>query len=151
MRTYKRKKICIICEGYEELDYIEALKNKAVFSEKYEFITVNVKSINTIINQYDHRYKTYLYSLVLVFCDTDKSPYSKYIKQFVGIDNYKATEEQRKELFAKIKRSNYETMKKNIVKISTNDNDISSTNILKFIEKFESDDDSWIDEINSKL
>ena len=202
MRTYRRKKICIICEGYEELDYIEALKNKAVFSEKYEFVTVNAKSINTIINQYDHRYKTYLYSLVLVFCDTDKSPYSKYkeikkqineihgndvaddivifgnpctmqiilshfaeiklksqskainskyIKQFVGIDNYKATEEQRKELFAKIKRDNYEMMKQNVAKLSTNDENISSTNILKFIEKFESDDDSWIDEINERL
>ena len=60
---------------------------------------------------------------------------SKYIKQFVGIDNYKATEEQRKALFAKIKRDNYEMMKQNVAKLSTNDEDISSTNILKFIEK----------------
>lgn len=52
MRKYSGKKICIICEGYEELDYIEALKNKAVFSNKYYFITVNAKSINTIIARY---------------------------------------------------------------------------------------------------
>ena len=44
-------KICIICEGYEELDYIETLKSKAVFSNKYDFITVNAKSINTIIKR----------------------------------------------------------------------------------------------------
>ena len=42
-------------------------------------------------------------------------------------------------------------MKENVKKLSTNDEEISSTNILKFIEKFESDDDSWIDEINTKL
>ena len=76
---------------------------------------------------------------------------SKYIKEYVGIDNYKATDEQRKELFSKIKRSNYEKMKENVGKLSTDDNVISSTNILKFIENFESDDESWIEEINRRL
>lgn len=76
---------------------------------------------------------------------------SKYIKEYIGIDNYKATDEQRKELFSKIKRSNYEKMKENVTKLSTDDNVTSSTNILKFIENFESDDESWIDEINKKL
>lgn len=57
----------------------------------------------------------------------------------------------REELFSKIKRSNYEKMKENVAKLSTDDNVTSSTNILKFIENFESDDESWIDEINSRL
>ena len=76
---------------------------------------------------------------------------SKYIKEYVDIDNYKATDEQRKELFSKIKRSNYEKMKENVAKLSTDDNITSSTNILKFVEHFEGDDESWIDEINKKL
>lgn len=202
MRKYRGKKICIICEGYEELDYIETLKNKAVFSNKYDFITVNAKSINTIIARYQEKYQSDSYSLVLIFCDTDKGPSEKYkeikqkinefheadvaddivifgnpctmqiilshfaeikltsqsksvngefIEKYTGIKNYKATDEQRKELFNHIRRSNYETMKENVKKLSTNDEDISSTNILKFIEKFESDDDSWIDEINNRL
>lgn len=202
MRKYRGKKICIICEGYEELDYIETLKNKAVFSNKYDFITVNAKSINTIIARYQEKYQSDSYSLVLIFCDTDKGPSDKYkeikkeinklygkdiadeivifgnpctmqiilshfaeikltsqsksvnskfIKEYVGIDNYKATDEQRKELFGKIKRSNYEKMKENVAKLSTSDEDISSTNILKFVERFENDDDSWIDEINSNV
>lgn len=202
MRKYKGKKICIICEGYEELDYIEALKNKAPFSKKYDFITINAKSINTIISRYQEKYQSDSYSLVLIFCDTDKGPSekykeikqkindfhganvaddivifgnpctmqiilshfaeikltsqskavnSKYIEEYVGIDNYKATDEQRKELFGKIKRSNYETMKENVAKLPTVDNVTSSTNILKFVEKFESDDESWIEEINRKL
>lgn len=202
MRKYKGRKICIICEGYEELDYIETLKNKAVFSDKYDFVTVNAKSINTIISRYQEKYQSATYSLVLIFCDTDKGPSEKYkeikqkindfhgedvaddiiifgnpctmqiiishfadvklksqskainskfIKEYVGIEDYKATNEQRKELFSKIKRSNYEKMKENVAKLSTDDNVTSSTNILKFIEKFESDDESWIEEINKKL
>lgn len=42
-------------------------------------------------------------------------------------------------------------MKENVVKLSTDDNVISSTNILKFIENFECDNESWIEEINKKL
>ena len=42
-------------------------------------------------------------------------------------------------------------MKENVKKLSTNDEETSSTNILKFIERFESDDESWIDKINNKL
>ena len=202
MRKYSGKKICIICEGYEELDYIEALKSKAVFSNKYDFITVNAKSVNTIIARYQEKYQSDSFSLVLIFCDTDKGPSekykeikqkinefheadvaddiiifgnpctmqiilshfaeikltsqsksvnAKYIKELTGIQNYKATDKQRKELFSKIKRENYDVMKENVKNLSTNDEELSSTNILKFIEKFESDDDSWIDEINEKL
>lgn len=202
MRKYSGKKICIICEGYEELDYIEVLKNKAVFSNKYDFITVNAKSINTIIARYQEKFQSDSYSLVLIFCDTDKGPSekykeikqkinefheadvaddiiifgnpctmqiilshfaeikltsqsksvnAKYIKELTGIQNYKATDKQRKELFSKIKRENYDVMKENVKNLSTNDEELSSTNILKFIEKFESDDDSWIDEINDRL
>ncbi len=202
MRKYSGKKICIICEGYEELDYIETLKNKAVFSNKYDFITVNAKSINTIIARYQEKFQSDSYSLVLIFCDTDKGPSekykeikkkinefhdidiaddivifgnpctmqiilshfaeikltsqsksvnAKYVEKLTGIQNYKATDEQRKKLFSKIKRKNYDVMKENVKKLSTNDKDLSSTNILKFIEKFESDDDSWINKINEKL
>lgn len=198
----KDRKICIICEGFEEIDYLNALINKSVFSDKYEFVLINSKSINNISTIYQIRYQSNSYDLVLVFCDTDKLPSkrynkikqeinefhekniaddiiifgnpctmqiilshfaeikltsqsksvnSEYIEKYVGIKNYKATDEQRKELFGKIKRSNYEKMKENVAKLSTDDNEVSSTNILKFIEKFESDEDKWIDELNNKL
>lgn len=202
MRMYKKEKICIICEGYEELDYFEALKNKGVFSNKYDFVTVNAKSINTIIARYQEKFQSDSYMLVLIFCDTDKGPSekykeikrkinefhdanvaddivifgnpctmqiilshfaeikltsqsktvnAKYIQNLTGISNYKATDEQRRKLFSKINRKNYEIMKNNVSKLSIDDKDTSSTNILNFLKKFESDDDSWINEINNKL
>ena len=202
MRITRGKKICIICEGFEELEYIEALNKKAVFASKYEFVLVNAKSINTIFARYQQKYQSDSYSLVLIFCDTDKGPSEKYlelkrkinefhdadvaddivifgnpctmqimlshfaeirltsqsksvnseyIEKLVGISNYKATEEQRKDFFSKIRRENYEMMKENIAKLSTNDEEISSTNFLKFIQYFENEDESWIEEINKQL
>ena len=202
MRKCSGKIICIICEGYEELEYFESLVVKGVFSRKYDFITVNSKSINAIISRYQEKYQSDSYSMVLIFCDTDKGPSekyleikkkinefhdtsiaddivifgnpctmqiilshfaeikltsqskhvnAKYIEELTGIQSYDATKEQRKELFSKIKRDNYEVMKENVKKLSINDEDTSSTNILKFLEMFESEDDSWIDEINKKL
>lgn len=202
-RPIKGRRICIICEGDEEKDYINTLLSKRVFSDKYSFTEpINAKSINNIYNRYTDKYQSNSYDLVLIFCDTDKGPSekykeikqkindfhgvdiandiiifgnpctmqiilshfaelkltsqskhvnAKYIEELTGIKRYDATDAQRKDLFSQIKRSNYDAMKENIKKLSTNDEDISSTNFLKFIENFESEDDSWIDEINSKL
>ena len=46
----------------------------------------------------------------------------------------------RKELFSKIKRDNYEKMKENVSRLSTDDNVVSSTNVVKFFEMFEKDE-----------
>ena len=80
MRKCNGIKICIICEGYEELDYIEALKKKGVFSENYDFVTINAKSINTIFSRYQEKYQSDSYTVVLIFCDTDKGPSDKYLE-----------------------------------------------------------------------
>lgn len=179
-RRIKGRKICIICEGDEEKDYINVLLNKKVFSDKYTFADpINAKSINNIFTRYIDRFQSNSYDLVLIFCDTDKGPSeqyinlkkkindfhdadvadeviifgnpctmqiiishfaekkltsqskhtnSRYIEEYTGIKNYKATEEQRKVLFGLIKRENYKVMKENIKKLSTNDLDTSSTN-----------------------
>jgi hypothetical protein len=202
MRQSNGRRICIICEGYEEEEYFKTLVGKAIFSPAYIFLLVNSKSINTISARYQEKYQSNSYDLVLVFCDTDKVPYikykelkkkinefhgknvadkiiifgnpctlqiillhfdyikltsqsknvnAKYIEKYTGIQNYKATQEQRKELFLKIKRDNYEIMKKNLESLSIDDKVVSSTNILYFFEKFESDEENFIDKINNKL
>ena len=202
MKNIKDRRICIICEGFEEMDYLNVLINKAIFSNRYDFVLVNSKSINSISTIYKARYQSNSYDLVLVFCDTDKYPSARYnhlkneinkfhdndvandivifgnpctmqvilshfagikltsqskainsrfIEEYTGIKNYKATLEQRTELFSHIKRDNYKVMKENVAKLSSDDSDLSSTNFLKFINYFEDNDDLWIDEINNKL
>ena len=75
-----KNRICIICEGYEEKEYFDRLVELNVFSNVYDFITVNVKSINNIFRRYQEKYQSNSYHLVLIFCDTDKISKSKYIE-----------------------------------------------------------------------
>ena len=80
-RMIKGRRICIICEGAEERDYINTLLNKKVFSDKYNFTEpINAKSINNIYYRYTDKYQSNSYDLVLIFCDTDKDPSEKYRK-----------------------------------------------------------------------
>lgn len=198
-----KRKICIICEGQEEEYYIDKLKDKQVFSDEYNIITINAKGIGNIFSRYQDRYQSDSYALVLIFCDTDKKSDKQYypklkekinefhennvadqiiifgnpctmqiilshfadiklksqskkenrtfIEEYTGIKDYDAKEEQVKELMNKINTKNYKTMKTNISKISTKDNEKPSTNILYFLEKLENDNIEWIEEINKNL
>lgn len=79
MRQINTRKICVVCEGDEEREYIKALLSKKVFSNKYIFSDpINAKSINNIYSRYIDRYQSNSYDLVLIFCDTDKGPSEKY-------------------------------------------------------------------------
>lgn len=74
-----KKNICIICEGYEEYDYLKKLIILGVWSENYKFVLVNAKSNGNIPARYQEKYSSDSYHIVLVFCDTDKNPYEDYI------------------------------------------------------------------------
>ena len=73
-----KRKICIICEGQEEEYYIDKLKDKQVFSDEYNIITINAKGISNIFSRYQDRYQSDSYVLVLIFCDTDKKSDKQY-------------------------------------------------------------------------
>lgn len=194
------RKICIICEGYEEEDYFNKLISLNVFAKNYAFKVINAKSISNIYSHYQSKYQSNSYHLVLMFCDTDKltqymdlkkninsfhdenvaddliifgnpctmqiilshfmkinlkSPSKKknapYIKEVSDIDNYDAHADEREKLFKLVKRDNYLILKENLKKLKTNDQEKSSTNFLKFIERLENKDVNWIKEINDKL
>lgn len=72
------KKICIICEGYEEFDYLARLLELEVWSSRYQFILINAKSNGSIPARYQSKYQSDSYDCVMVFCDTDMKPYGDY-------------------------------------------------------------------------
>jgi len=72
------KRICIVCEGFEECDYFRKLINIGVFHNEYKFELINAKSISNIFPRYQYRFNTNRDHAILIFCDTDKSPYSQY-------------------------------------------------------------------------
>lgn len=76
---------------------------------------------------------------------------SDLIKELTGIENYDAKDDQIKELIQKVTYTNYPIMKENIKDLSKDYLVVPSTNILTFLENFENDDSTWIDEIKNQI
>ena len=198
-----KKKVCLICEGYEEFDYISKLLELNVWSDVYDFSLVNAESNGNISARYQDRYQSDNYDIVLVLCDTDRKPHHDFelirkkindifgidnaadeviifvnpctmqvellhfeniklrtqntnknaseIERLTGIQDYKAKEEQRKEMCNLITKENYEEMKKNLLSLATDYKIEASTNFGVVLKRFEDNKTNWIDEINKKL
>lgn len=88
-----KHKICIICEGNEEYEYLNRLKELKVWNEQYDISLVNAEGNGNIPARYQDCYQNGTYELVLVFCDTEKKPHEQYvdikrkINEFHGVDN----------------------------------------------------------------
>ncbi len=75
----RRHAICVICEGFEEEIYLRHLLEKKVWRESYDFTLINAKGEGSIPARYQYAVNRDAYELVLVFCDTDRSPYRQYL------------------------------------------------------------------------
>ena len=71
------------------------------------------------------------------------------VEDLTGIKNYEARKEQISEMISKIHFSSINEFKRRLANISTNFNDVPSTNFLTFLERFESSNTSWIDKIDN--
>lgn len=91
-KLFDKHKICVICEGNEEYEYIERLKALNVWNVQYEIIPDNAGGNGNISARYQDSYQNGSYELVLVFCDTEKKPYKQYedikhkLNEFHGVD-----------------------------------------------------------------
>ncbi|MCX4362479.1 MAG: hypothetical protein OSJ74_03700 [Clostridia bacterium] len=72
------KKICIICEGEEEYDYIKHLCECRVWNPAYTIKPKNAKGHNRIMPIYQNTFQNDSYDLILIFCDTEEQPYTQY-------------------------------------------------------------------------
>ncbi len=88
-----KHKICIICEGNEEYEYLNRLKELKVWNEQYDISLVNADGNGNIPARYQDRFQNGTYEVVLVFCDTEKKPREQYedikrkINEFHDVDN----------------------------------------------------------------
>ena len=71
------------------------------------------------------------------------------VEKLTGIENYDATQKQIDEMIGKIHFNSLEVFKQRISLLSTNFKDLPSSNFLTFLERFESEDTGWIDDIKS--
>ena len=92
-KFFDNHKICIICEGNEEYEYLKRLKDLKVWNEQYDISLVNAGGNGNIPARYQDRYQNGADELVLVFCDTEKKPHEQYedikrkINEFHGVHN----------------------------------------------------------------
>lgn len=84
-------RVCIICEGDEEYDYLDRIKKIHVWNKIYEVNLDNAGGNGNIPARYQDRYQNGSYDIVLIFCDTEKKPYEQYedikrkINEFHGV------------------------------------------------------------------
>ena len=71
--------ICIICEGYEEYEYLTRLQQIGAWRKDiYAVDLINAKSNGNLAARYQDRYMSDAYHLVFIFCDTDLTPYADF-------------------------------------------------------------------------
>ena len=114
-------KICIICEGNEEYEYLKRLKDLKVWNEQYDISLVNAGGNGNIPARYQDRYQNGSDELVLVFCDTENKPHGQYediksptkpvnaplIQKYTGVENYKRRTDQIADVMKHISVDNY--------------------------------------------
>ena len=87
----------------------------------------------------------------MVLISHNKKKNAPIIFNLTGVGGYKGKAEQRRELFSRITRENYQEMQKRIKNLPSDDAVEGSTNFGKFIEYFSMDDSRWIQMINKAL
>lgn len=86
-------RVCIICEGDEEYDYLDRLNKIEVWNKAYKVTLDNAGGNGNIPARHQDRYQNGSYDIVLIFCDTEKKPYEQYedikqkINEFHGVDH----------------------------------------------------------------
>ena len=71
------------------------------------------------------------------------------VERLTGVRGYSANQDQIKEIVDMIHYSSLDDFKNRLRNISTHFEDMPSTNFLVFLERFESSDCGWVDDINS--
>ena len=84
----RKHKICVICEGNEDYEYMMRLLQLNVWDDAYDFIPINAKSASKIPARFQDAYQNDRYELILVFCDTDKEPYREYTQVKKKINSF---------------------------------------------------------------
>ena len=92
-RILDKHKICIICEGNEEYEYLNRLMALKVWNDQYNILLDNAGGNGNIPARYQNRYQNGAFEVVFIFCDTEKKPYEQYedikrkINEFHGTGN----------------------------------------------------------------
>ena len=71
------------------------------------------------------------------------------VYELTGVKNYAAEQSQIQAIVDQIHYGSLEAFKQRLSRLSTDPKDVPSTNFLTFLHRFESENDTWVDEINA--
>ncbi|MCF0107106.1 MAG: hypothetical protein HUJ53_10110 [Holdemanella sp.] len=91
-KIFDRHKICIICEGAEEYEYLKKLNSLNVWSHKYDVRLISADGNGNIPARYQNAYQNGSYEIIFIFCDTDRKPYEQYSDIKRKINEFHGTE-----------------------------------------------------------
>lgn len=80
-----------------------------------------------------------------------KSAAREDVELLTGVQNYDAHQDQLETICQKIFFKSWDPMRKRLSLLSTDPNDIPSSNILLLFERLSSDDYTWIDQVNKSV
>jgi len=81
------KKVCLICEGFEEYEYILQLLSLQIWSDVYDFYPINAECCGNIAPIYHMEYSKDKYDIIIAICDTDKTPSKGFFQIREKIDD----------------------------------------------------------------
>ncbi len=137
-----KKKICLICEGFELIrTKINNIFGNSVAADKV-IIFVNPCTMQVILSHFgDVSLRT-----------QNKRKNDPEIKRLTGLSDenkYDGCKGHRDFIFSQITKENYEEMKKRISLLSDDYKNQPATNFAYYLRLFENSNSDWIDKINS--
>lgn len=88
MTKSSAKRICILCEGFEEFDYIQKLCSLNVWDAAYNITVKNAKGLDNIAPVYQNEFHSDNFDLIVIFCDTELPPYSQFRNLLKKINDF---------------------------------------------------------------
>ena len=82
-----KPRVLIICEGYEEFEYLKALKKLNIW-DNYNIELINAESNGSIFPIYQFNYQNDDYDLILIMADTDRPTYDDFILMLNKINSF---------------------------------------------------------------
>lgn len=140
--------VLIFCDadkGSEQFLQIRDKIGEGFFEKKEDaklvFMFANPVTLQIVLSHFDDVCITHV----------SKKQNAAEVERLTGVKNYDAEEQQIKDIINQIFYRSYEDLKIRLSRISTVFSDVPSTNFLLFLERFEGEDDSWINEIQNAL
>ena len=103
------------------------------------FIFVNPVTLQVVLSHFGE----------VTLTKVSKAQNASFVYKLTGVENYAAEQSQIQAIVDQIHYGSLEAFKQRLSRLSTDPKDVPSTNFLAFLHRFESENDTWVDEINA--